>query len=47
MDKKYDPCHIFLKGYKNDEWYKKDEEKSKSLPEETIAETVKLRRRCI
>ena len=36
IDKKYDPRNLFLKGYKYDQWYKKDEEKSKSQPEETI-----------
>ena len=44
IDKKYDPSNLFLKVYKYDEWYKKDEEKSKSQPEETITERVKLRR---
>ena len=39
------PCNLFLKGYKYDEWYRKDQEKSKSQLEETIAERVKLRRR--
>ena len=44
MDKKYDPCHFFLKGYKYGEWLKKDEEKIKSQQDETIAKRVKLRR---
>ena len=44
MDKKYDPRNLFLKGYKYDVLYKKDEEKSKSQPEKTIAGRVKLRR---
>ena len=44
MNKKYDPSHLFLKGYKYDKWCKRDEEKSKSQLEETIAERVKLRR---
>ena len=26
IDKKYDPSNLFLKGYKYDEWYKKDDE---------------------
>ena len=43
MDKKYDSSNLFLKGYKYDVLYKKDEEKSKSQREETIAERVKLR----
>ena len=43
MDKKYDPSNLFIKGYKCDEWYKKDEEKNISQPEETIAERVKLK----
>ena len=38
IDKKYDPSNLFRNVYKYDEWYKKDEEKSKSQPEETIAE---------
>ena len=36
--------NLFLKNYKYDEWYKKDEEKSKSQTGETIAERVKIRR---
>ena len=44
MDKKFDPSILFLKPYKYNEWYKKDEEKSKSQPKGTIAEIVKLRR---
>ena len=44
IDKKYDPSNLFLKFYIYDEWYEKDEEKSKSQPEETIAERVKIRR---
>ena len=44
MDKKYNPNDLLLKNYKYDEWYKKDEEKSISQPEEIIAEWVKLRR---
>ena len=44
MDRKYDPSNLLLKIYKYDEWYKKDEEKSISQPEEIIAEWVKLRR---
>ena len=39
-----DPSNLFIKGYIYDEWYKNCEEKSKSQPEETIAERVKLRR---
>ena len=42
MDQKYDPSNLFLKSCKYDQWYKKDEEKSKSQPEETIAERAKL-----
>ena len=43
MDRKYDdPSNLFLKGFKYDISKKKDEEKSKSQPEET--ERVKLRR---
>ena len=44
MDKKYDHNNLFLKNYKYNEWYKKDEEKSELQPEEAIAERVKLRR---
>ena len=44
VDKKYDPSNLFIKDYKYDKWYKNDEEKSKSQPEETIADKVKLRR---
>ena len=40
MDKKYDPCHFFLKY---GEWLKKDEENIKSQQDETIAKRVKLR----
>ena len=45
MDRKYDPSNLFLKGFKYDISKKKDEEKSKSQPEET--ERVKLRRQKI
>ena len=44
MNKICYPCNLFLKGYKYDGWYRKDQEKSKSQLEETIAERVKLRR---
>ena len=44
MDKKYDPSNLFNKGPKYNEWYKKDKEKSRSQPEETIAERIKLRK---
>ena len=44
MDKKCDHNNLFLKNYKYNEWYKKDEEKSELQPEEAIAERVKLRR---
>ena len=40
IGEKFDTSNLFLKGYKFDEWYKKDEEKSKSQSEETIAERV-------
>ena len=40
MYKEYHPSNLF----KCDEWYKKDEEKSKSQTEENIAKRVKLRR---
>ena len=42
MDKIYDPSNLFIKNYKYDDWYKKNEEKSKSQPEEIIAERIKL-----
>ena len=44
IDKKYDPTHLFLKGYKwSKEWYKKlDEEKGETNPEKTLPERVKL-----
>ena len=42
IDKKYDLSNLFLKGFKYDILKKKDEEKSKSQPEET--ERVKLKR---
>ena len=41
--KKYSPKNLFLKVYKHNKWYKKDEEKGTSYPEETIAERAKLR----
>ena len=43
MDKRYYPRHLFLRGYKYDKWYKKDEIKSKSHLEET-SKRVKLGR---
>ena len=45
IDKNYDPSNLFLKGFKYDQRYKIHKEESKSLPEETIAERVKLRRK--
>ena len=42
MNKKYDPNNLLIKGYKFIDSKKVDEEKSKSQPEETIAERVKL-----
>ena len=45
MNKICYPCNLFLKGFKYDRRYRKDQEKSKSQLEETIAERVKLRRR--
>ena len=41
MDKKYDPENLLLQGQR---CIKSKKEKSKSQPEETIAERVKLRR---
>ena len=40
INKKYNPSNLSVKGHKYDEWYKKDEEKNNSQPEETIAEIV-------
>ena len=44
IDEKYDPSNFFIKGYKQDKWYKNYEENSNSQPEKTAAERVKLRR---
>ena len=44
MDKIYDPSNFFIKNYKYVDWYKKNGEKSKSQPEEVIAERIKLRK---
>ena len=44
MNEKYDPKNLFIKGQTFIELKKEDEEKSKSQPEETIAERVKLKR---
>ena len=44
MDKKYDPSNLLITGYQFHVSKKKDEEQSKSQPEGTIAERVKLRR---
>ena len=44
MDKNYNPSNLFNKGPKYNEWYKKDKEKSRSQPQETIAERIKLRK---
>ena len=41
------PSNLFLKGYKYNEWYKNDEEKSKSQLEENIAEGVKQEKKNI
>ena len=43
MNKKYDPSNLLMTGYRFNVSKKKDEEKGKSQPEETIAERVKLR----
>ena len=45
IDKNYDPSNLFLTGFKSDQRYKIHKEESISLPEETIAERVKLRRK--
>ena len=44
MGKKYNPSNLLIKGYRFIESKKEDKEKSKSQPQETIAERVKLRR---
>ena len=44
MGKKYDSKNLLIKGQRFIESKKEGEEKSKSQPEETIAERVKLRR---
>ena len=41
IDKNYDPTNLFLKGLKQDKWYKIHKERKKSQPEETIAERIK------
>ena len=44
MGNKYDPKNLLIKGQRFIKSKKEDEEKSKSQPEETISERVKLRR---
>ena len=44
MDKKCNPRKFFLESFKCNILKKKDEEKTKSQPQETIAERVKWRR---
>ena len=44
MDKKYDPKNLLINGERFIESKREDEEKSKSQPEETIAERAKFRR---
>ena len=44
MIKILDPSNLFLKGIKYHKWDKIFKDESKSQPEETIAERVKLRR---
>ena len=45
IDKNYEPSNLFPKGYQYDKLYIKDKAKSKTPPEETITERVKLRRK--
>ena len=45
MGKKYDPKNLLIRGQRLIELKNKDEGKSKSQPEKTVAERVKLRRR--
>ena len=44
MAKEYDPSDLPIKGYRFIDSKKEDKEKSKSQPEETFAQRVKLRR---
>ena len=44
MGEKYNPNNLLIKGQRSIKSKKEDEDKSKSKPEETIAERVKLRR---
>ena len=44
IDKKFDPSNLLIADYRFNVLKKKGKEKSKSQPEETIAERVKLRR---
>ena len=44
MGEKYNPNNLLIEGFKFVYPKKSDEEKSKSQPEETIAEGVKLKR---
>ena len=44
MGEKHDPNNLLIKGYRFIESKKEDEEKTKSQPEETIAERPKIRR---
>ena len=47
MGEKYNPSNLLVKGHRFIESKKEDKEKSKSRPEETIAEKVKLRRQTV
>ena len=44
VDEKFDPSNLFFENFKYDKWYKIYKEESKSQPEETITQRVKLRR---
>ena len=44
IDEKFDPSNLFLKGFKCNKWYEIYKKESKSHPEESIAEKVKLKR---
>ena len=44
MGETYNLNNLLIKGFRFIEWKKEDEEKSKSQPEDAIAERVKLRR---
>ena len=44
IDEKFDPSNLFLKGFKCNKWYEIYKKESKSHPEESTAEKVKLKK---